>query len=350
MPLPRTLFVARGSGAVGWYRCAVPAMALGVEWIGVVGEPPNLSVSTGMTIGATCFEDFFDYDVLILQQPLGRAWISAIRRLQEAGVTVLFEVDDYVQAIRKMQDHDFAGSFPKEKAQEYELSMRVCDGVIVSTEYLARRYRAFNKNVFVCRNGLDLKRYALTLPERDHVNVGWAGGTGHREAMRPWLPAVAEVLRERPATSFVTIGQGFAAELEPEFGPRRARSLPFAELYTYPAAMTSFDVALAPAGRNNFFRGKSDLRWLEASALGIPIIADPDVYPDIEHGVTGFHAADPSAVAELLRTLVDDPELRARVGAAARAHVREHRSAQAMSGQWANAIATAAGERVADVA
>ena len=44
--------------------------------------------------------------------------------------------------------------------------------------------------------------------------------------------------------------------------------------------MSTFDVALAPSGNNNLFRGKSDLRWLEASALGIPVVGDPEVYPE----------------------------------------------------------------------
>jgi glycosyltransferase involved in cell wall biosynthesis len=99
--------------------------------------------------------------------------------------------------------------------------------------------------------------------------------------------------------------------------------------------MALFDVALAPAGEGSFFRGKSDLRWLEASALGIPIVADPDVYPEIEHGVTGFHARTPAEMREVLDELVADGALRCRVGAAARAHVTEHRTAQATAADWA---------------
>jgi hypothetical protein len=75
-------------------------------------------------------------------------------------------------------------------------------------------------------------------------------------------------------------------------------------------------------------RGKSDVRWLEASALEIPIVADPVVYPSIENGVSGLHAA-----------LVDDAALRARIGAAARDHVRAHGSSAAVAPQWAAALA-----------
>ena len=74
------------------------------------------------------------------------------------------------------------------------------------------------------------------------------------------------------------------------------------KIEVYPASMTLFDIAIAPSAENNLFRGKSDLRWLEASALGIPLVAHPEVYPEIEDGVTGVHARTPGEVeAALLR-------------------------------------------------
>src|SRR5689334_7900299 len=121
----------------------------------------------------------------------------------------------------------------------------------------------------------------------------------------------------------------------------------FAPFETYPAAMTLFDVALAPAGKGSFFRGKSDLRWLEASALGIPIIADPDVYPEIEHGVTGFHASTPAEMRAILAELVADEPLRVRIGEAARAYVTEHRTAQVAAQRWAEVLEQVVAARAA---
>ena len=157
--------------------------------------------------------------------------------------------------------------------------------------------------------------------------------------MRPWLEAVADVMRARPQVGFVAIGQPFHKPLEREFGAERVTGVPFTQLESYPAAMTLMDIALAPAGKGNFFRGKSDLRFLEAGALGIATVGDPDVYPSIEHGVTGFHAADAAAAREHLLALVDDADLRGRVGDAARAYVERERSMTVM--------APAVGERAA---
>jgi glycosyltransferase involved in cell wall biosynthesis len=350
LPLPRTLFVGRSITSITWYRCALPAMALGQDWVGVVGDPPDLVLQTGLTHKPLAAKDLFDYDVIVLQQPYTPAWTRTMRQLQAAGVRVLVEIDDYVHAVRKIRSHELRDGFTKEMLRTLELNMRMADGIICSTDYLARRYGPLNERVWVCRNGIDLLRYELEIPAHEGFVIGWSGGVGHRASVGPWLPAVADVLRDRAQTRFMTVGAKFAKELEPEFGSQRILTAGYSALEAYPAAMTLFDVALAPSGRNNLFRGKSDLRWLEASAMGIPVIGDPEVYPDIEHGVTGFHASEPAEARELMLALVDDPELGRRAGAAARAHVREHRSAQAAARRWAAVLNEVAGTGVTTAA
>jgi glycosyltransferase involved in cell wall biosynthesis len=98
--------------------------------------------------------------------------------------------------------------------------------------------------------------------------------------------------------------------------------------------MALFDIAIAPSAENNLFRGKSDLRWLEASALKLPLVAHPDVYTDIEDGVTGLLARTAEEAEEALLRLVDDPELRERVGTQAYEHVAGHRSATVTAEDW----------------
>ena len=270
----------------------------------------------------------------MIQQPRGVRWMKIIRELQAAGVTVLYEIDDYVQSARKIKSHELTEIFDADFVREMEMAMRVTDGIVCSTDYLARRYRSFNERTWACYNGIDVKRYAWPRPERTGVTIGWAGGVGHKASLARWEPAIRGALRARPEARFVSVGYAAAAEFVDEFGPERAVALPPAKIEVYPASMTLFDVAIAPSGENNLFRGKSDLRWLEASALGLPLVAHPDVYPEIEDGVTGVHARTPAEVEAALIALIDDPERRERIGASALAYVTEHRRIDVAAERW----------------
>lgn len=343
------LFIGLGHSPVCYYRVMLPAMALGADWIGLSGEPPKLHWMTGLAkdddgVPQSGMPDLFRYKVIVIQQPKGRGWVKLIEALREQGVKVIFEVDDYLHGLKHLEDHDFAKHFGNQALNEYEAAMKVCDGLIASTEWIRGNYQHFNKNAFLCRNGIDLGRYNLTVPERETINIGWAGATGHEKAIIPWLQQVANAMRMDPRLNFISIGQTFANGFVPHFGAQRAIAVPWAAIEQYPSAMTMIDIALAPGGHGGWWRGKSDLRWLEAGALGIPIIANPRVYPEIEDGVTGMLARSPGEVMEKLWALVNDEGLRQRIGAAAREHVRTKRTMRVMREQWAEAFRAVVGE------
>lgn len=335
------LFCGMGSTAVSYYRCMLPAMALDCDWIGIGGKPPKLIYATGLVRRpgtddrVSRMPDFSSYKVVVLQQPAGEEWRDFIAKLREAGVIVVYEVDDYLHGIKHMDDHDFKANFDKKHLWEVEQTMKRCDAVIASTEWIRGNYSHFNKRAFLCRNGLDVRRYQLTIPERESVNIGWAGATGHLKAVIPWFQHVAGLMRIRENVNFVSVGQDFANGFKQHFGKERAIAVPWAAIEQYPAAMTMFDVALAPGGQGGWWRGKSDLRWLEAGALGVPAIVNPRVYPEVEDGVTGFTASNPMEMAEKLLALVETPKLRTEIGQNAKRHVREKRDIKVMSRQWA---------------
>ncbi len=332
------LFSGISTSAVCYYRVMLPAKVLETDWTGVIGDPPNLTSLTGLVkdeqgIWTTALPEYSDYKIVVLQQPNSQAWFAEIDRLKSKGIKVLFEVDDYLQGIHKVESHDFRGYFDKEMLARAEALMRMCDGIICSTEFIAKRYRKFGPT-YLCRNGLDLERYELTLPKRETINIGWAGATGHREGIQKWAQAITQVMIENDNVCFVSVGRPFAQNFAQHFGEDRAVSVPFAAIEQYPAAMTMFDIALAPAGKGGFFRGKSDLRWMEAGALGIPTIADPLVYNRIVPEFNGFHADTADECLGILRRLVADEKLRTTVGSSAQKFIRENCAIEKTAQQW----------------
>ena len=107
------------------------------------------------------------YRIVVLQTPAQEGWLDVIPKLQSSGTKVAFDVDYHMHAIAT--DRDVLSLI--------EALLRMCDGVICATPYIAERYARFNARTFVCENGIDLRSYALTRPPHDTVNIGWSGTT-----------------------------------------------------------------------------------------------------------------------------------------------------------------------------
>jgi glycosyltransferase involved in cell wall biosynthesis len=324
------LFVGLGSSSVpSWYRCALPARYLGARWINVIGDPGQFRLISGWQSTIPRFDDF---KIVVIQQPMGDAWMYEIQRLENKGIIVLYDVDDNLGGVSQQEDHQAKEFWTDDIVKQHTDCMESCTGIIVSTPYLAEIYSTHGKT-FVCRNGIDSERYNVTIPKRDCINIGWAGGVGHRLAVESWLPAVKTVMRKYDHTRFVTIGEPVADDLRDEFG-NRALSIPFCAIEHFPGVLCNIDIGLAPARDTPFYRGKSDLRFLEYGAVGIPGIYHPLVYDQVDKGVTGYVTDNPKFVQYRLDVMINNKQKCDDVGAAARYYVHSQRRMEVAVEQW----------------
>lgn len=324
------LFVAHTADASCYHRAVLPARALGADWCGLDAPPPRMRLGRGEVRWADGQPDLAAYDVVVVQSPTHPGWLEQIERLHAAGTRVLCDLDYDLHAFPQ----------PPEALAGLEALVRASDGVICATERIAERYAGVHACVHVCESGLDLAEYTHSRPQHDTVNVGWAGRSLAFEELRAWLAQVLNVMRARAVVNFISIGEP-AAEAAADAGvvaPERCLAIPQMLPEQYPAALTLFDIAFDPMGRAPWRRARSPLRWLEASARGIPFIGDRRVHP-FEHGRTGFHAGTPESLARTLLTLIDDPEARDEVGAAARKRVEERYAMPVLANRWAEALA-----------
>jgi hypothetical protein len=267
------LFIGRAKETGGWYRCVLPANALGCDWITI---NPDLSTF----VGTMRKERWEDYRLWVVQLAIESYYVERIKQHREKGGFVLYDNDDYTPSIRKIKKgaHVNRDKFDYRKVEAVKKAMRACDGIITTNQFLADKYSAYGPT-WVCRNGIDLQRYRYTRMPHEEFRFGWAGapGVGHREAMDPWMDAVRQVLREVPDSRFYSVGEPFAIDLRPEFG-NRAIAIPWVLLEVFPMTLLNFDVGLAPSGDSDFWKGKSQLRYLEYSGMGLCTVANPRLY------------------------------------------------------------------------
>ena len=256
--LPRTLFLGISNGAVAWYRCALPATVLGCDWLGVAGEPTEPDDPRRRRRPATsAFADVASYDVVVVQQVAGPAWLQAIREL--AGGRRHRPVRDRRLAPRRPQRPGprprRAGSTAR-RVRADELCMRAADGIICSTDYLARRYASLNPRT------LDVPQRHRPGPLRASraPSATTSASAGPAARATPPPPGPGSTRSARSCASAPTRTSSASASRSPtgssrEFGARTL-AIPFTALEVYPAAMTHFDIALAPAGQGRLLQGQ----------------------------------------------------------------------------------------------
>ena len=96
------------------------------------------------------------------------------------------------------------------------------------------------------------------------------------------------------------------------------------------------DIGIAPTPRDRWTLGKCGFKIVQCMAAGLPVIASP-VGANAEivsHGITGFHADTPEACIGAIERLAGDVQLRATMGASARARVEQHYSITRAADAW----------------
>jgi glycosyltransferase involved in cell wall biosynthesis len=163
---------------------------------------------------------------------------------------------------------------------------------------------------------------------RGRVALLYAGVPGHRKRVNALPFVLARVRRALPAARLRIIG--FSLESQPELaalfdelGQRDAvEALGALRSEELPAHYASADVLVVPSAYEGL-----PLVLLEAMQCGLPAVATrvSGVPEAIEDGRNGFlvEPDDPAQMAERCIALLEDPELRARIGAAARATIAE---------------------------
>lgn len=190
------------------------------------------------------------------------------------------------------------------------------------------------KNVYVFPNTISPDHYEKIRAVRHDkkVRILWQGGQSHYIDWWPLREALREFcLKYRDKVTFVWYGEYFdwmADMIPPDM-------LEFHHWNEYPAyrlkrGLLNIDINLCPLVNNTFNNAKSAIKWYEASIFeDMPeatLAQRGPVYNEIEDGVTGLLFNGPEDFVQKLGMLVDNPELRVRLGQAAHKWVLANRT------------------------
>ena len=275
------------------------------------------------------------WDLIFLYRlPMSAPLRRLIERARELRKTVVFDTDDLIFEPDLMSEQRAVRNLsPSEQAQHaggirrYRETLEACDMVVTAAPLLAELARHLAKPAYVHRNslGLEMMRLAKKLsaerkrrPRREKVVIGYGSGTAtHDVDFEEAVPALRHILERFPQVELWIAGP---LVLPTDF-EKRVRRFPLTGWREWLALLSQFDIALAPLERGNVFcRAKSEIKFVEAGALGVPTVASAiDPYRDaITDGKDGFPAADETEWVKALTELIESPERREEIGGRAR--------------------------------
>jgi len=206
-------------------------------------------------------------------------------------------------------------------------SMRLADGVTCCSDKIAEsvaRQGIPEQRIHVVENGLHAGiKNVVRDYNPDMLTIGWAGS----ENTAAWLPMIKDVINSAakgalgpvPYVQFVGIHHDHAGKLG--FRWRHGQCIEWVKAYEngfddYLHEVSKIDIWLAPYEKTPFTEAKFPTKGLESGFLAVPIIAS-DIPPYrnwIRHGWNGYLARSRSDWMLYLKHLLNDGELRMRMG------------------------------------
>lgn len=247
-----------------------------------------------------------------------RNWIKS---LHNAGLAVLYEVDDDVFtpqiAARQLltTQKDTSLEELEQERRDRITAIRLCDGVTVSSSELRRVVQRYvDAPVRVVPNSIDLRWFRRVLHgvrrRVPPLTIGWAGGARIVEDLEPVAEAWGRIAKRYPHVQFVV--QGFVADVLLDAVPRdRMHHLPWLPLEEYPRALTNIDIGCASVANTQFNRCKTPIKVWEYAAAGAAVVASDTLYgPVLRDGVDGLLAETADEWEAALARLVESEGLR----------------------------------------
>lgn len=264
------------------------------------------------------------------------------------------ESDDWIFDLPgyNVASHTYRPNSPMEQIAYDQI--KLSDAIIVSTGYLREKYIELfpEKPVYIVSNSIDFDLWdnclsddKLDAKKEGVVRIIYSGCGNHNGDLEIVKPVLLELLEEFPNLE-VVLAQPFPCFEDVKnsrlYVPKDRNGNPrWENIINYPSMLKGWkgDIGIAPLRDNAFNRAKSNLRWLEYSALKIPTVAS-SVRPfaeSIKDG-EGYLCKTKQEWYDRLKDLILHPELRLEISGNAYARVKKDFNMDQVAGDYAKIL------------
>lgn len=236
-------------------------------------------------------------------------------------------VSDYDDAVFHRYDTHRLGAVRAILGNKIKHVMAASDLVIAGNPYLSDHARRGGApRVEIVPTVVDLESYQVSpdsLAGKD-LRVGWIGTPETWQKLANPIHKTLDQLLAKRGALFRAVGAGMQAHTNGTL-----EVLPWTE-DSEVALIQGMDIGVMPLPDTPWTRGKNGYKLIQYMACGLPVVASPvGVNRDIvEPGVNGFLAESDDEWRTAIEALLNDADLRRRMGAAGRKKIEQEYSLQ----------------------
>jgi glycosyltransferase involved in cell wall biosynthesis len=240
----------------------------------------------------------FCHIVIFYRVPAFSEVVETIKYAKSLNKIIFFDIDDlifncdaypepYKSLVGQVSLEEYEGLVQGVKL--YREALKLCDYAIASTPSLTQEMKRVIGNSAWChRNAIDsaLQQFMYTQSPkivRSYISIFYGSGTKTHDAdFLIAAPAIANIMEKHPNVRLTIVGYLTLPDILAPYSERVDRIGLLSNLEVYWEFLSQADINLAPLTSNLFNECKSEIKWLEAAALGVPsVVSDTKMYSQI---------------------------------------------------------------------
>lgn len=291
------------------------------------------------------------FDVVVVQKRLSSINLRGLHRVTRALSRKL--VIDFDDAVYLAPAQEYGNPLLRKLLQDpaqFDRALALADGAIAGNANLAAYAARFTHEAHVVATSMDMELYTPKPWEpRQTVTIGWSGSSSTNSYVNTVADVLAELGRKYENARFVHISDSKRGVDWEALRPMRCEHIPW-RLETLVADLHRIDIGIMPLADTEWNRGKCGGKIVQYMAAGIPSVNSPVGINSeiIEEGVNGCLATDKDEWVDKLGRLIEDADLRKRMGEAARKTAEERFSNQANAPKLAEILRRIGSPRASD--
>ena len=274
-----------------------------------------------------------NFDIIFIQREALLLGSSYFEKQFFKKHKVIFDFDDSIWLLDTSPENkkfEFLKNPDKTK-----INIAHSHAVIAGNQFLANYAKQFNKNTIVIPTTIDtefhipkpeLRGFDSAQPDKEKIVIGWSGSISTIKHFEMAISALKQIQTQYPNKIEIhVIGQGSYSHPEINVISKNWSSK------TEVDDLNCFDIGIMPLPNDEWVKGKCGLKGLSYMACGIAtIMSNVGVNSDIiEHGKNGFLAETEQEWVNCLSLLIENSDLRHKIGQAGRETVVKNYSVNA---------------------